>query len=159
MRVKRYVVGVLLGAVVVVTLVYGGPGLLTRLGIWMFREKRIVYQVPGMDRVHVQKNLTSKDVAGQSLLLDVYIPAEPSPETGHPVVLLIHGGPVPPHTAVKDWGTFVSYGQLLAASGVAAAAFGIGFLVGDRGSSQFQAISKPIPMHGSRRGARPRPRS
>ena len=118
MRVKRYVVGVLLGAVVVVTLVYGGPGLLTRLGIWMFREKRIVYQVPGMDRVHVQKNLTYKDVAGQSLLLDVYIPAEPSPETGHPVVLLIHGGPVPPHTAVKDWGTFVSYGQLLAASGV-----------------------------------------
>src|SRR5437870_7393382 len=36
---------------------------------------------------------------------------------------------------------------LALAAGVAAAAFGIGFLVGDRGSSQFQAIGKPIPMH------------
>ena len=68
-----------------------------------------------------------KDVAGQPLLLDVYTPAEPSPETGHPIVLLIHGGPVPPHTTVKDWGTFVSYGQLLAASGVAAVAFNYRF--------------------------------
>ena len=74
MRVKRYVVGVLLGAVVVVTLVYGGPGLLTRLGIWMFRDKRIVYHVPGMDRVHEQQNIVYKDVAGQPLLLDVYTP-------------------------------------------------------------------------------------
>ncbi len=123
MKVRRYVFGVLLGAIVIVTLVYGGPGLLMRLGIWMFHDKRIVYQVPGMDRVHAQKNLTYKEVAGQPLLLDVYTPAESSPKTGYPVVLLIHGGPVPAHTATKDWGTFVSYGQLLAASGVAAVTF------------------------------------
>lgn len=123
MKVKRYVFGVLLGAIVIVTLVYIGPGLLMRLGIWMFHDKRIVYQVPGMDRVHAQKNLMYKVVAGQPLLLDVYTPADASPKTGYPVVLLIHGGPVPPRTAAKDWGTFVSYGQLLAASGVAAVTF------------------------------------
>lgn len=119
----RYVVGVLLGTVVVGAIVYGGPGLLMRLGIWMFRDKRIVYHVPGMDRVHEQKNMIYKDVAGQTLMLDLYTPAEPSEGAGYPVVLLIHGGPVPPQTAVKDWGAFVSYGQLLAASGIAAVAF------------------------------------
>jgi hypothetical protein len=34
------------------------------------------------------------------------------------------------------------------AAGVAAAAFGIGFLVGDHGSSEYQAAAPPIPMHG-----------
>jgi dienelactone hydrolase len=41
------------------------------------------------------------------------------------VVLLIHGGPVPVpvYPKVKDMGVFVSWGELLAASGMAAAAF------------------------------------
>jgi hypothetical protein len=34
------------------------------------------------------------------------------------------------------------------AAGVAAAAFGVGFLVGDRGSPEYHAAGPPIPMHG-----------
>jgi hypothetical protein len=33
------------------------------------------------------------------------------------------------------------------AAGVAAAAFGVGFLVGDRGSNEFQSVAGPITMH------------
>jgi hypothetical protein len=42
------------------------------------------------------------------------------------------------------------------AAAVAAAAFGVGFLVGDRGSSEYHAAGPPIPMHGvaSARGAK-----
>jgi hypothetical protein len=39
------------------------------------------------------------------------------------------------------------------AAGVAAAAFGIGFLVGDRGSSEFAARGEPIGMHAVQQGS------
>jgi hypothetical protein len=38
------------------------------------------------------------------------------------------------------------------AAGVVAAAFGVGFLVGDRGSNEFAAQGKPIPMHALQTG-------
>ncbi len=38
------------------------------------------------------------------------------------------------------------------AAGVVAAAFGVGFLVGGRGSNEFAAQGKPIPMHALQTG-------
>ena len=61
----------------------------------------IVYQVPGIERVHEQKNIFYKEVAGQSLTLDLYTPAEMDQGTGYPVVLLIYGEPVSPYPAQR----------------------------------------------------------
>src|SRR5260370_27162410 len=84
-------------------------------------EKRIVYSVPGMENILARKDLIYKNADGQSLTADVYLPAEDK-RTSHPVVILIHGG-VPPGGHPKDWGVFVSWGQLIGASGMAAGTF------------------------------------
>jgi acetyl esterase/lipase len=89
---------------------------------------RIVVRVPGMDRVEVRRDLVYRELEGTPMTMDLYFPAHPpAPAAGAraPVVLLIHGGPVPPavQDRVKNMGIFVSYGELLAASGMAAVAF------------------------------------
>jgi len=44
-------------------------------------------------------------------------------------------------------------GAFILAAGLAAAAFAVGYLVGNRGSGQFQAIGRPIPMHATEQGS------
>jgi acetyl esterase/lipase len=87
---------------------------------------RVVYEVPGMDQVEVRRNLVYHEVEGTRMAMDVYLPAaRPAGGARPPAVLLIHGGPVPvgAYPRVKDMGVFVSWGQLLAASGMAAVTF------------------------------------
>jgi dipeptidyl aminopeptidase/acylaminoacyl peptidase len=86
-------------------------------------QKRIVYTVPGMEAVKVERNIIYKRVNGSDLKMDVYLPPAQSDSKPLPGVLLLHGGPLPPSVSAKDWGVFVSYGQLLAASGFVAVAF------------------------------------
>ena len=86
--------------------------------------KRIVYSVPGMRRVKVRRDVTYKRVAGAELKMDVYTPpgARNSPR---PAVIFIHGGRIPPNLRAtpKDWGVYVSFGQLVAASGFVGVTF------------------------------------
>ena len=84
---------------------------------------RIVYRVPGMDRVRVERNRVYREVAGSRLEMDVYSPPEATRGAPLPVVILIHGGPVPPGASAKNMGVFLSYGELLAASGLMAVTF------------------------------------
>lgn len=86
---------------------------------------RIVFSVPGMDAVSVRRNLEYKTADGQPLHMDVYAP--PGPPRPRPSVILIHGGPLP-RTGAKNMGVFVSYGELLAASGFVAVTFNHRFL-------------------------------
>lgn len=83
-------------------------------------EKRIVYEVPGMSAIKVQSHSVWKRSDNTELILDQYLPAGRSPSTKMPGVLLVHGGPLRPtaEPMPKEWGAFVSYGQLLAASGL-----------------------------------------
>jgi acetyl esterase/lipase len=90
---------------------------------------RVVLRVPGMDATQVRRNVVYRTVAGQDLHMDVYSPAG-SPQT-RPAVVLVHGGPVP-RTGAKNMGVFVSYGELLAASGFVAVAFDHRFLAQER---------------------------
>lgn len=91
----------------------------------MMSEPRVVYQIAGMERVRVRKDLAYKEGDGEPLTFDLYTPPEEPGGRKYPVVLLIHGGPVQPdlRTPPKDWGIFKSYGQLIAASGLAAVTF------------------------------------
>lgn len=86
---------------------------------------RIVYAVPGMERIRVQKDLTYKGVADAKLQLDVYRPRGLSQSARRPAIIFIHGGALPPNmiTKPKEWGAYVSYGQLAAASGFVGVTF------------------------------------
>ncbi|HXG63605.1 MAG TPA: alpha/beta hydrolase [Blastocatellia bacterium] len=96
--------------------------------------KRIVYTVPGMEQVRVRKDLTYKRAADAELKMDVYTPTDLQSGARRPAVIFIHGGYLPPNlrTKPKDWGVYVSYGQLLAASGFIAVTFNHRFYGWDR---------------------------
>lgn len=93
-------------------------------------RKRVVYQVPGMDAVEVRRDLVYHQAGGEELTMDVYLPPGLGEGERRPGVLLVHGGPVPPQlwSKVKGMGVFLSYGELLAASGMVAVAFNHRFL-------------------------------
>lgn len=88
-------------------------------------HKRIVYSVPGMEQVTVQKDLVYKRVEGEELKADVYLPAAAKSGARRPAVIFIHGGRIPPNlrTTPKEWGAYVSLGQLVAASGFVGVTF------------------------------------
>jgi len=82
-------------------------------------ERRLVYQVPGMDKVEVQRNLTYTNVEGTELKLDIYIPTNLSADIRLPGVVFIHGGPIPLDWPLPThWGQYRSWGELIAASGL-----------------------------------------
>lgn len=91
--------------------------------------RRIVYSVPGMDRVHVLRDRVYARPEGQELKLDVYVPAGLAEGARRPAVVFIHGGPLPPAAdpsampKPKDWGVYRSYGELAAASGMIGVTF------------------------------------
>jgi dienelactone hydrolase len=94
-----------------------------------FATLRIVHTVPGMDKVRVKRDLVYKTVGGTRLLMDVYSPAGAAGK--QPAVVLVHGGPVPASASFKNTGVFVSYGEMLAASGLTAVTFNHRFTAPD----------------------------
>ena len=88
-------------------------------------KKPVVYRVPGMDSVKTYKDLAYKTVEGMDVKMDIYTPPGLSDQARLPVVIFIHGGPLPPTWTFmpKDWGVYVSYGQLMAASGLVGVTF------------------------------------
>jgi acetyl esterase/lipase len=85
---------------------------------------RVVLSVPGMDAVSARRDLPYKTAEGRALLMDVYSP--PGPPRPRPAVILIHGGPIPEipgGAGPKQMGVYLSYGELLAASGFVAVTF------------------------------------
>ena len=89
----------------------------------LFVNKRIVYEVPGMRSVRVKKNLVYKRADNSDLQMDVY-----SPKTSRgrlPAVLFVHGGRIPANllTTPKEWAVYVSFGELVAASGFVGVTF------------------------------------
>jgi acetyl esterase/lipase len=92
-------------------------------------QMRVVYVLPGMETAAVQKNVVYKEVGEPAapLHMDVYAPPPAAPAEGEkverrPAVIFVHGGPVP-RAGIKEWGVFVSYGQLAAASGMVGITF------------------------------------
>ncbi len=85
-------------------------------------RRRIVYQVPEMERARVRKDITYKTTDEGMLALDVYAPA--SGNGALPAVIFVHGdGPAEFVHNAKEWGVFVSWGQLVAASGLVGITF------------------------------------
>jgi acetyl esterase/lipase len=85
--------------------------------------KRIVYSVPGMDRVRVERDITYRAADGVETRMDVYRPPDLGPAERRPVVFFVHGGPIAPDRRPKDSGGYRSYGELVAASGFVGVTF------------------------------------
>ncbi len=83
-----------------------------------FYLRRIFYQVSDMKRGEVRRDIIYKRTGDVDLKMDIYTPAGTSPEARLPGVIFIHGGPLPPDMRPypKDWYSYVSYGELVAAS-------------------------------------------
>jgi acetyl esterase/lipase len=114
----------------------------------------IVYRVPGMDDVVVNRDVPYAAPADAALAMDVY---RPSGATGSrlPAVVLIHGGPVP-RLGAKGMGVFTSYGRLLAASGLLAVTFNHRFLAPERlldAAADVEAAIAYVRSHAAELGA------
>ena len=89
-----------------------------------FRLKPVVYAIPGMEEVIVQKDIVYKTVDGDELKLDVYYPADYDGETRLPAVIFVHGdGPPEFLKDAKEWAAYISWGQLAAATGLIGVTF------------------------------------
>ena len=86
-------------------------------------SKRSVYRVAGMRDARVKHEVYKRD-AGAELAMNVYAPASLSGGARVPAVIFVHGGPIPADfTPPTQWGAFVSYGELAAASGLVGVTF------------------------------------
>jgi len=83
---------------------------------------RLVYQVAGMARAEVRRDLVYKSVDGADLLMDVYRSSEN--DESLPAVIFISGdAPEEIIKNSKDWGAYTGWGSLAAASGFAGVTF------------------------------------
>ena len=99
------------------------------------KPMRIVYSVPGMERARVRKNLTYKKVGDLELPMDVYSPPELKRDERLPAIIFVSGdAPWEILKELKDWGVYVSYGQLAAATGF------IGVTFNHRSTERFSKI-------------------
>jgi acetyl esterase/lipase len=104
-------------------------------------KMRVVLTVPGMEKVSVRRDVVYKTAAGQPLHMDVYSP--PGAAKARPAVILIHGGPIP-RLGAKNMGVYLSYGELLAASGFVAVTFDHRFLAPERANDAAADIADAV---------------
>jgi len=102
-------------------------------------QMAVVYDVPGMDKVQVRRDIVYKTVDASGgktdLKLDLYLPAAPKKGQVFPAVILISGGGV--EGGDHDWrnaGVYKSYGRILAASGFAGISFNKRYARGPAGT-------------------------
>lgn len=88
-------------------------------------QRRVVVSIPGMHDVTIHRDLRYKPAGDSEFLMDVYLPTSRSTATRVPIVMFVHGGPIPPdlRPQPKDWGQYQSFGRLIAASGIACVTF------------------------------------
>ena len=87
------------------------------------KDSGIVLRI-GEAPVRIRKDLSYKRVDGEDLLFDLYSP--PATLRGpYPLVILVHGGPIPRNlkTTIKNFRVFGDYGRAFASEGMAAIAF------------------------------------
>ena len=88
--------------------------------------QELVYQIPGMADVRVEKDVPYKKTEARELKLDLYYPKGFTPSatgTRLPAVVFINGVGDPPGAPLKEWGVYGSWGRLIAASGWIAVTF------------------------------------
>jgi acetyl esterase/lipase len=120
-------------------------------------KMRVVHALPGMERA-ARRSVVYSGPHDPPLHADVYAPPDLAPGSRLPVVVFVHGGPVLPTMSPKDWGVFVSYGQLAAASGFLGVSFNHRFYAGERiaeAGADVSALVAYVRAHAAELGADP----
>jgi len=91
-------------------------------------KKRVVYQIPGQADVIVRRDLEYCVTDAGALTLDLYYPPGAQPGERVPAVIFVAGFPDPGMQRMmgcrlKEMGSYVSWGELTAASGLAAVVY------------------------------------
>src|SRR5262249_19227656 len=92
--------------------------------------KRVVFQLPGMEAVTVRREIEYRATDAGALTLDLYFPSEQG-EAGIPAVIFIVGYPDPGVEKIlgcktNEMESYISWAQLVAASGLAAITYTTG---------------------------------
>ncbi|USG65697.1 prolyl oligopeptidase family serine peptidase [Brevibacillus ruminantium] len=100
----------------------------------------IVYTIDGMENVQVKENQTYKTLPdGDDLMLDVYLPEDAVKEKTYPTVIIVHGRGRNP-VNLKSRGQYITWGQLIAKSGMAAVTFNYRLSTFDRTAESYEDI-------------------
>jgi acetyl esterase/lipase len=100
-------------------------------------KNRVLYTIPGMDRVRISRDHIYKSVGADDLCFDVYSPPEAADLL--PAVIFVHGDGAPERLeTARGWGQYVSWGQLVAASGL------IGVVANHRSSAGHTRMTDPM---------------
>jgi acetyl esterase/lipase len=88
------------------------------------KRQRVVYSLPGMKLAGVKKDLMYKQVGDLQLQMDVYAPRKLRRNELRPAIIFVPGdAPWEILKDIKDWGVYVSYGELAAAAGYVGVTF------------------------------------
>ena len=91
-------------------------------------EKRIVYKIPKMDEVEVQRNVRYHTINDTALTMDIYYPPGVKPGSQLPTVIFVFGYADSTMSKMsgyklKDFVPYICWGQLTAASGLVAVTY------------------------------------
>lgn len=86
--------------------------------------KPVLCRIPGIDAVNVRRDVPYKTGAAGPLTLDLYQPPNPQPGARHPAVIFVSGYSDAGLQAflgckLKEWQSYIDWGKLAAASGLA----------------------------------------
>lgn len=91
-------------------------------------KKTVIYTLPGMEAVTVQRDVAYRTTPTGALTIDLYHPPDFAPGQRRPAVVFVSGYPDPGFEAMlgcklKDMGAYVSWARLAAASGLVAVTY------------------------------------
>ena len=91
-------------------------------------QKRAVYHIAGMERAIVRKDVVYRTTDAGPLTMDLYYPADTAADAPRPAVVLVAGYNDVGYEKMlgvkfKEMGMSISWGQLIAASGLVAIAY------------------------------------
>src|SRR5262245_2546992 len=94
-------------------------------------KKRVVYQIPDMDTATIQRDVEYRVTEAGALTMDLYYPPDSKSEARIPAVVFVNGYPDPGVQKIlgcktKEMESYISWGQLTAASELVAVTYATG---------------------------------
>ena len=113
-------------------------------------KKRIVYELSGVDYVSIRRDVEYQLTDTGSLSMDIYSPPDSKRGARMPAVVFVNGYPGPGFQKIvgcklKDMGSYISWGKLTAASGMAA----ITYTTGTEPATDIQVLLQYIRQNAS----------
>jgi hypothetical protein len=114
--------------------------------------KRVVYEIPGMDIVRIQRDVEYGNTGAGALTMDLYHPSDARIDTPVPAVVLVAGYPDAGFERFvgcrfKEMASSVSWAQLMAASGLIAITY-----TNQEPASDFRALLRYVREHAAALG-------